>query len=766
MTVQTSAKSHANGAASERRAGADNNGPTLATSQGPALHSPAAGSTPVKRADRNPALVSDAARIAFWESQAERLEWAAPWHTAHTFEKPRRITAREQTDREDSGERDSYTVPRIEWFAGGKLNAAANCLDRHVAVGRGDKVALHFEGEQGDRRTYTYSDLLAEVSRAAHALESLGVEPGDRVVIYLPVIPETIIITLACARIGAVHSLVFGGFSAEALRFRVEDTQAKVLVTSDGQFRRGKAVPVKEAADAACAGDNAIEHVLVVARTSQPGTSTADIPWTPGRDIWWHELLAQQPDTHTPQAFDAEHPLFIIYTSGTTGKPKGLVHTTGGYLVQTAYTHALLFDLVDDELASHNDPARVESTVHWCTADLAWVTAHTYEIYGPLLNGVTQVIYEGTPASPHPGRHFEIIERYGVTNYYTAPTLVRSHMGNFPDGLPDTWDLSSLRLLGTVGESINPEAWHWLRNELGGGRLPVIDTWWQSETGSTIMSPRPNDECFGVPAGVRTAGGATRAGDGGDLVGGTSAGASEDAAAGVGAAGAPAKVPAPKPGCATRALPGVSTRVVDESGADVPTGEQGYVVVDKIGPSIARTVWGDPQRYLDSYWKTFGERGWFFSGDGGKRDADGDITLLGRVDDVINVSGHRLSTIELESALITHPDVIEAGSAPIKDPLTGQAAIAYVVLTAAGRARPADELEAELRAHVAAEIGPIAKPQRIIPVPEVPKTRSGKIMRRLLTQLYEGTPLGDTTSLQNAHAVADIAQIVRHPSAQ
>ncbi len=552
--------------------------------------------------------------------------------------------------------------------------------------------------------------MLAEVSRAAHAFEDLGVEPGDRVVIYLPVIPETIVATLACARIGAVHSLVFGGFSAEALRFRIEDTGAKVLVTTDGQFRRGTAVPVKANADA------------------------ASFPWTPGRDLWWHQALADRPTTHTPRFFDAEHPLFIIYTSGTTGKPKGLVHTTGGYLTQTAYTHALLFDLLPDgdELAATNDPQKVADTVHWCTADLAWVTAHTYEIYGPLLNGVTQVIYEGTPQTPHPGRHFEIIERYGVTTYYTAPTLIRSHMSHFPDGLPAHtpagWDLSSLRLLGTVGESINPEAWRWIRRELGGDRLPVVDTWWQSETGSCVMSPRPRDTAWDA---------------------GTA-----------------------KPGCATRALPGLSTRVVDEAGAPVPTGDQGYLVVDRLGPSMARTVWGDPERYLTSYFRDYAARGWFFSGDGAKQDADGDLHLLGRVDDVINVSGHRLSTIELESALLTHPDVVEAGTAPVTHELTGQAAVAFVVLSTeaqrrldAGALDPAG-LEATLRAHVAHEIGPVAKPARVVAVPAVPKTRSGKIMRRLLTQLHEGTALRDTTSLQNEESVSAIAAVVGHPSAR
>ncbi|MPV89407.1 AMP-binding protein [Georgenia ruanii] len=661
----------------------------------------------------NPALVSDEARIDFWARQAGRLDWSTPWHTTHRWQPPTAVgTEPDGTVR--------WSVPEIGWFEGGTLNVAYNCVDRHVEAGRGDHVALYVEGEPGDRRTYTYAELQREVARAANALLSLGVEAGDRVVIYLPVIPETVIATLACARIGAVHSLVFGGFSAEALRFRVEDTGAKVLVTTDGQFRRGAAVPVKAAADEAVSGDNAIEHVLVVRRTGE-----TDIPWTPGRDLWWHDVLAGQSDVHVPQPFDAEAPLFIIYTSGTTGRPKGLVHTMGGYLVQAAYTHALLFDLLPettgddgvarpDELAAVNDPVKVDRTVHWCTADLAWVTAHTYEIYGPLANGVSEVLYEGTPTTPHPGRHFEIIERYGVTTYYTAPTLVRSLMAAFFDGVPATYDLSSVRLLGSVGEAINPEAWRWLRAQVGAGTAPVVDTWWQSETGATILSPRPGDAQF------------------------------DDGAA-------------PKPGCATRPVPGVSVRVVDEHGAAVAPGEHGLAVVDKIGPSMARTVWGDPQRYLDSYWRAFAAQGWFLAGDGAKVDADGDIWILGRVDDVINVSGHRLSTIEIESALVAHPWVVEAGVAPTADARTGHAITAFVVLH---DGVPLTDVAPALRAHVSREIGPIAKPAHVVIVPDLPKTRSGKIMRRLLTQLFEGTELGDTTSLQNAPAIPAIAAAV------
>ncbi|WP_035763702.1 acetate--CoA ligase [Arthrobacter sp. H20] len=631
--------------------------------------------------------LTDANRLAFWDRAAHRLEWATEWSTVHSFEPARPVT---------DGADGDLTVPTIEWFAGGRLNVAYNCVDRHVDAGFGDKVALHFEGEPGDRRTVTYIQLQAEVSRAANALLNLGIDQGDRVVIYLPVLVETIVITLACARIGAVHSLVFGGFSAEALRFRVEDTGAKLLVTTDGQYRRGTAVPVKANADKAVSGQNSIEHVLVVRRTGD------DVQWTDGRDVWWHEAVGAASPHHVPEAFDAETPLFIMYTSGTTGKPKGLVHTSGGYLTQASWSFEYLF--------SHPEPARRERDVHWCTADLAWVTAHTYEIYGPLSNGATQVIFEGTPNTPHPGRHFEIIERYRVTSYYTAPTLIRSLMGWFPDGVPAGYDISSIRLLGTVGEATNPEAWRWFREHLGSGTAPVVDTWWQSETGATILSPRPTDTSF-------------------------------------------------KPGCASRALPGVSTRIVDDAGEPVPSGEQGLIVVDRTGPAMARTVWGDPQRYLDSYWRKFAAQGWFLAGDGARHDEDGDTWILGRVDDVLNVSGHRLSTIEVESALVAHPWVVEAGVCPVADPRTGHAIAAFVVLSGPSGPGdlPQDEVTRVLRDHVATVIGPIARPAAVVVVEDVPKTRSGKIMRRLLTQLFEDKTLGDTTSLQNEACVPGIA---------
>lgn len=631
--------------------------------------------------------LADADPIGFWERAAERLEWAEPWRTAHRWEPPI----------EDPRQPGRLTVPSAGWFEGGRLNVAVNCVDRHVAAGRGDKIALYFEGEPGDRVEVSYEDLQRRVARAANGLTALGIEPGDRVVVYLPVLVETVVIALACARIGAVHSLVFGGFSADAVRFRLEDTGAKLLVTSDGQHRRGARVEVKSAADLAAEGLPALEHVLVVRRTGQ------EVPWTPGRDVWWHEAVDAQPDTHAPEAFDAEHPLFIIYTSGTTGKPKGLVHTSGGYLTHASWAHWAHFDAKPDD-------------VHWCTADLAWVTAHTYEIYGPLSNGLTQVIYEGTPDAPHRERHLEIIERYGVTVYYTAPTLIRTFMTWFGDSLPAGHDLSTLRLLGTVGEAINPEAWVWFRRNFGRDETPVIDTWWQSETGAAMVAPLP---------GVTTL----------------------------------------KPGSATVALPGIDMAVVDEHGEPVAPGRSGTLVARRPWPGMARTVWGDPERYRDSYWAPYAGRGehgaYYVAGDGATVDADGCIWILGRLDDVVNVSGHRLSTIEIESSLVAHPAVGEAGVTGVADPITGQAVAAFVVDGAAGAAD-----HAELRAKVARDIGPIAKPKIVVRVPELPKTRSGKILRRLLAQLWEGDSLGDTTSLQNPWAVDGVRDAVRRAKEQ
>jgi acetyl-CoA synthetase len=642
--------------------------------------------------------------VGWWEKQADRLDWADRWHTAHTW-KPARAT-----DELDDEGNPLLSIPAAQWFVGGKLNVAVNCVDRHVDAGRGDTVAINFEGELGDREQITYAQLQQRVAQAANALTALGIVAGDRVVVYLPVIPETIVVTLAIARIGAIHSLVFGGFSAEALKFRVEDTGAKLLVTSDGQFRRGKAVAVKANADEAVSGNdetgvNTIEHVLVIRRT---GDLTPDLPWTPERDVWWHDVVETAADTHQAEYFDSEHPLFIIYTSGTTGKPKGVVHTSGGYLTQASWSHWAVFD------AKPTD-------VYWCTADLAWVTAHTYVLYGPFSNGATSVIYEGTPNTPHAGRHFEIIARYGVTTYYTAPTLIRTFMTWFPQGLPADCDLSSIRLLGTVGEAINPEAWVWFHENIGGGRAPIVDTWWQSETGSAIVAPLPG-------------------------------------------------VTPLKPGSATHALPGLVAKIVDSEGKQVPNGSGGYLVLDGTWPAMARTVWGNPERYRDSYWKKYAAQGYFFAGDGAKYDDEGYIWLLGRVDDVINVSGHRLSTIEIESALVSHPAVGEAGVVGVSDPTTGEAIAAFVIPSRAVSAEDAGdplfwaaletELSSVLLSHVSRGIGPIAKPRDLIVVPDLPKTRSGKIMRRLLGDLVDGRPLGDMTSLQDATVPARIAHIL------
>ena len=626
--------------------------------------------------------------IAFWEAQAHRIPWASPWTVVHTWTPP---------------DVDDPTTPRATWFAGGRLNASVVCVDQHVAAGRGEHPALLFEGERGDTRRVSYAELQDRVSQAANAMTALGVGPGDRVVVYLPVLLETVVVALACARIGAVHSLVFGGFSAEALRFRVEDTSAVLVVTADGQFRRGTAVPVKHTVDEAVVGLDTVQHVLVVRRT---GDETPDVPWTNGRDVWWHDVVDPAPTTHEPPALDAEHPLFITYTSGTTGRPKGVVHTTGGYLVQAGWTHWAVFDAKPDD-------------VYWCTADLAWVTAHTYVLYGPLSNGATVVIAEGSPDHPSAERHPATIDRLGVTVYYTAPTLVRSFMARFPDGFPVGHDLSSVRLLGSVGEALNPAAYVWMHRHVGGGRAPLVDTWWQSESGAAVVSTLP-----GVHVGV--------------------------------------------PGAAGVALPGQTVHVVDDSGAEAPPGTSGLITVGGRWPAMARTVWGDHERYRDAYWSRFVERGLFVAGDGAVMDDEGYVRLQGRVDEVVNVSGHRLSTIEIESALVEHPLVAEAGAVGVADALTGQAVAVFVVpVTRPTVDSPeawrslADEVRAELVAHVARAIGPVAKPAHVVLVPDLPKTRSGKIMRRLLGDVLDGRPLGDTTSLQDETVVPAIERVVR-----
>ena len=589
---------------------------------------------------------------------------------------------------------DWSNAPVARWFADGSLNACYNAVDRHVEAGNGDRVAIHFEGEPGDSRTLTYADLQREVSRAANALVALGVGTGDRVAVYLPMIPEAVIAMLACARIGAPHSVVFGGFSAEALHSRIEDAKATLVITADGGYRRGATNALKPAVDEALAkGSPSVQHVLVVRRTGQ------DVPWTDGRDVWWHDALEAASDQHTPVWVEAEHPLFILYTSGTTGKPKGILHTTGGYLTQAAYTHLTVFDL---------NPA---TDVFWCTADVGWVTGHTYIAYAPLINGATQVIYEGTPDTPNRGRWWEVIEKYHVTILYTAPTAIRTCM-KWGDELPAAHDLSSLRLLGSVGEPINPEAWMWYRRVIGSGRTPVVDTWWQTETGAIMISPLP---------GVTTL----------------------------------------KPGAAQVPLPGVSTDVIDEDGHPVPHGGGGYLVLTRPWPAMLRGIWGDPVRFQDTYWSRF--PGIYFAGDGAKKDGDGDIWLLGRVDDVMNVAGHRLSTAEIESALVSHPSVAEAAVVGATDETTGQVVVAFVILR--GGFEQNEGTVEELRAHVSQEIGPIAKPRRILVVQELPKTRSGKIMRRLLRDIAEHRAVGDATTLADSSVMDLIARGLDKPIA-
>ncbi len=594
--------------------------------------------------------------VAFWAQQADRLSWEV-----------------EPTQTLD------WDPPFAKWFADGKLNAAYNCCDRHVEAGHGDRVAFHFEGEPGDTRTITYAELTASVCQAANALTELGVKAGDRVAIYLPMIPEAAVAMLACARLGAPHTVVFGGFSSDALATRILDCDVQVVITADGGWRKGKASALKPAVDEALERCPDVRSVLVVRRTGQ------ETAMTEGRDQWWHDAVESQPGTHACETFPAEQPLYIMYTSGSTGKPKGILHTTGGYLVGTAYTHWATFDL------------KVETDVFWTAADIGWVTGHSYLVYGPLANGATSVMYEGTPDTPHQGRWWEIVDKYGVSILYCAPTAIRTFM-KWGQEIPERFDLSSLRILGSVGEPINPEAYVWYRTHIGHDETPVVDTWWQTETGMHMISPMP-----GVADG--------------------------------------------KPGAAMRAVPGVSVDVVNDEGHSVADDAAGYLVITRPWPAMLRTIWGDDQRYIDTYWSRFD--GLYFAGDGAKRDADGDLWLLGRVDDVMNVSGHRMSTAEIESALVSHPKVAEAAVVGATDDTTGQAIVAFVILRSeAGDGGP--DVVAELRQHVAREIGAIARPRQIMVVEELPKTRSGKIMRRLLRDVAENRELGDVTTLTDS----------------
>jgi len=570
-------------------------------------------------------------RLAFWDTQAKNLKWDAPW--SKTLQ---------------------WDSPYAQWFVGGKLNASVNALDRHVDQGLGDRVAFYFEGEPGDCRTITYSQLLTEVKKAANALTELGIKPGDRVAIYMPMIPEAAIAMLACARIGAPHSVVFGGFSADALLSRIQDADAKLVITADGGFRKGAPFALKPAVDDALKGKHNVAHVLVVQRTKQ------ETAWNDKTDIWWHEIVDRQSEEHIAQSFDSEHPLFILYTSGTTAKPKGIFHTTGGYLTQAAFTHKAVFDL------------KASTDVYWCTADVGWITGHSYIVYGPLINGATQVMYEGTPDTPHKGRIF-------------------------------------VRLLGSVGEPINPEAWMWYREIIGGNKCPIVDTWWQTETGGIMISPLPG-------------------------------------------------VTATKPGSAMRAIPGISAVVVNDKGVPVSKGHGGFLILDKPWPGMLRGIWGEDERYKETYWSRF--PGIYFAGDGAKLDTDGAIWLLGRVDDVMNVSGHRISTTEVESALVSHEAVAEAAVVGANDAMTGQGIVAFVILRGgiAHAAGSGHELVTELRNHVAKEIGAIAKPRQILVVAELPKTRSGKIMRRLLKDVAENRQVGDATTLADPNVMKLIAE--------
>jgi acetyl-CoA synthetase len=606
---------------------------------------------------------ADADYEAFWARQArERLSWFTPFATTLEWE-----------------------LPFAKWFVGGEINVAYNCVDRHVERGLGDKVAYHWIGEPGDTRTLTFRDLQREVNRAANGLRELGVRRGDRVAIYLPMVPELPISMLACAKLGAAHTVVFGGFSAEALADRINDAQAKVLVTADGGWRRGRRVGLKHHADEAVASTPSIRHVIVVNRFGE-GAHMVE-----GRDHWWGELTARQSDQCDPVPVESEQMLFLLYTSGTTAKPKGIVHTSAGYLLGCSFTHAVVFDIKPDD-------------VYWCAADIGWVTGHSYIVYGPLANATTGILYEGAPDTPDWDRWWQIVEDYGVTVLYTAPTAIRTFMKQ-GEAFPRRHDLRSLRVLGSVGEPINPEAWLWYREHIGGGRAPIVDTWWQTETGSILISPLP---------GVTTT----------------------------------------KPGSATFPLPGIGAEIVDGAGNPVPEGGGGYLVLTRPWPSMLRGIYGDPERYRETYWSRF--PGMYFAGDGAKRDADGYFWLLGRVDDVMNIAGHRLSTIEVESALVDHPSVAEAAVVGKTDDLTGQAIFAFVTLKA-GQA-PSDALAVQLREHVAYVIGPIARPKFLLFAPDLPKTRSGKIMRRLLRDIADGRTLGDTSTLADAAVVDTIRE--------
>ena len=608
---------------------------------------------------------AEADHESFWAEQADRLGWVKRWDTVM-----------------------NWTPPWVRWFEGGQLNASYNCLDRHVEAGGGDKVAYYWEGEPGEERAITYRELLDEVSRFANALKELGVQRGDRVAIYLGMVPELPVAMLACARIGAPHSVVFGGFSSESLRDRIIDAEAKILITADGGYRRGAVVPLKANADEAIKECPTIEHVVTVRRTG------GEHSFVEGRDLWYHDLIEDQSTVCEPEPMDAEDPLYLLYTSGTTGKPKGIVHTTGGYLTQVAATHRMIFDIHEDD-------------VYWCAADIGWVTGHSYIVYGPLANHTTGVIYEGAPDWPDKDRLWQIVEKYRATILYTAPTAIRAFM-RWGTEYPEKHDLSSLRLLGSVGEPINPEAWVWYWTYIGGERCPVVDTWWQTETGSILITPLPG-------------------------------------------------ITPLKPGSATFPFPGIVADVLDEHGSTVPLGGGGYLVLNRPWPSIARTIWGDPDRYVETYFSKYGPET-YVAGDGAKRDEEGYFWLLGRIDDVMNVAGHRLSTYEIESALVDNPKVAEAAVVSRPDDLVGEAIVAFVTLKSGYEGD--DAVATELRDHVSKKIGKIARPHGIIFTADLPKTRSGKIMRRLLRDVARGRPLGDVTTLANAEIVEQIHGMV------